>query len=367
MTVLYEIKVPKDDIDEEILVINLHFSAQDHIQKEVAIIDLETSKTVLELISPVEGYIEYFVENDEIVQVGQTIAKIHDSISSIEKSNSYQKETKEEEISSKKENEKTGKLVAKDAQILVDNHNIDIALIDSSFIKKKDVEKYLERQSIKKSSNVKENSATTSEPISNSKRIEIESLSSVNKTGLVSTVFMNVRAVDLNDSVKDSSMSSSSYLPLILLETSQLLKKYPAFNSFFSNQEIHTYKDINIGIAIDIDNGLKVFTLYETEKKSLDQIKNLLSQGIYKYLRKDLTPKDITGSTFTVTDLSLYGVDRFIPLVNKNQSSILAISSVDETLKRFTLSLSFDHRVIEGKRASEFLFELKELIENYIP
>jgi len=55
MTVLYEIKVPKDDIDEEILVINLHFSAQDHIQKEVAIIDLETSKTVLELISPVEG------------------------------------------------------------------------------------------------------------------------------------------------------------------------------------------------------------------------------------------------------------------------------------------------------------------------
>ena len=57
----------------------------------------------------------------------------------------------------------------------------------------------------------------------------------------------------------------------------------------------------------------------------------MLSQGIYKYLRKSLTPKELTGSTFTVTELSLYGVDRFIPLVNKNQSSILAISSVDET------------------------------------
>ena len=365
MTVLYEIQVPKDGIDEEILVINLYFSSQDPIQKEVAIIDLETSKTVLELSSTVDGYIEYLVENDEIVQIGQTIARIHDSISSIQESISHQDETKKEKPSNKKNIGKTDKLVAKDAQLLVDNHNVDISLIDSSFIKKKDVEKYLKEQSITVNSDKNKKLSTLSKPISNSKKIEIENLLSVNKTGLVSTVFINVKAVDLSNSTENS-LSSSSYLPLILLETSKLLKKYSSFNSFFANQEIHEYQDINIGLAIDIDDGLKVFTLYETDKKSLAQIKDLLSQGIYKYLRKSLTPKELTGSTFTVTDLSLYGVDRFIPLVNKNQSSILAISSMDETLKRFNLSLSFDHRVIEGKRASEFLFELKELIENYI-
>lgn len=365
MTILYEIQVPKDNMDEEIVVINLHFNSEDSIKKDIAIIDIETSKTVLELSSPVNGYIEYLVRTDEVVQIGQNIARIHDSISSIQESSSLQLESEKETSSSKVNVEKTNKSITKDAQLLISKYNIDISLIESSFIKKKDVEKYLLEQSITTNSNINKNPNIISKPISNSKKIEIENLSNINNTGLVSTVFMNIEAVDLHDS-GENSKTSSSYLPLILLETSKLLRKYPVFNSFFSNEEIHEYLDINIGLAIDIDDGLKVFTLFAIDKKSLIQIKDSIFQGSYRYLRKSLTPKDLTGSTFTVTDLSLYGVDRFIPLVNKNQSSILGISSVDETLKRFNLSLSFDHRVTEGKRASEFLFELKEGIENYM-
>ena len=120
-------------------------------------------------------------------------------------------------------------------------------------------------------------------------------------------------------------------------------------------------------MAIDIDDGLKVFTLYGTDKMDLNQVQDTLSEGLYKYLRKNLSVKELTGSTFTITDLSLYGIDRFIPLVNKNQSAILAISSIDKTLDRFNLSMSFDHRVTEGKLASQFMFELKQALESFKP
>ena len=210
-------------------------------------------------------------------------------------------------------------------------------------------------------------SNTISKPISNIKKVEIKNLSSVNETGFVSTVFINVKVINLNESKALSSLSSSSYLPLVVFESSKLLRKYPVFNSFFSNDEIYEYQQINIGVAIDIDDGLKVFTLYGTDKMDLNQVQDTLSEGLYKYLRKNLSVKELTGSTFTITDLSLYGIDRFIPLVNKNQSAILAISSIDKTLDRFNLSMSFDHRVTEGKLASQFMFELKQALESFKP
>ena len=114
---------------------------------------------------------------------------------------------------------------------------------------------------------------------------------------------------------------------------------------------------------MDIDDGLKVFVLPNTNTLSVDEIEGYVNEGIYKYLRKSLTPEDLSGSTFTISDLSQYGVERFIPLVNNNQAAILGVSSVDLKLNRFNMSLAFDHRVTEGKIASEFLSTLKGEIE----
>ena len=114
-----------------------------------------------------------------------------------------------------------------------------------------------------------------------------------------------------------------------------------------------------------MDDGLKVYTLKNTDKLSLEDIELEISQGIYDYFRKALTLNQIKGSTFTITDLSSLGVDHFVPLINYKQSAILGVSGVDKKLKRFTLSLSFDHRVTEGKVASKFLSELSsKLIEH---
>ena len=98
----------------------------------------------------------------------------------------------------------------------------------------------------------------------------------------------------------------------------------------------------------------------------MTNIESSISNAIDHYLNKSFTPEQLTGSTFTITDLSSFGASAVVPLVNSNQSAILGISSIDKKLNRVNLSLSFDHRVTEGKVASQFLLELKERIEGYL-
>lgn len=116
---------------------------------------------------------------------------------------------------------------------------------------------------------------------------------------------------------------------------------------------------------MDMDDGLKVVNLKNTDKMSLLEIDKMIYDLALKYIDKKLTSEDLTNTTFTITDLSSFGALSFTPLINKNNSAILGISKIDKKLNRIIISLSFDHRVTEGKIASLFLQELKDRIESY--
>ena len=196
---------------------------------------------------------------------------------------------------------------------------------------------------------------------------EIKALSSVQSAGIVSTIVISIEAIKKIQEYKEPLFAGSeSLLPLIVFEVSQLLKKYPILNAYFENDIIRIYNDINIGVALDIDNGLKVYTIKNTEQLSISSIEKSISIGVDHYLDRSLTPDQLTGSTFTITDLSSFGASVVIPLINLNQAAILGISTIDKKLNRINVSLSFDHRVTEGKVASQFLSELKERIEAYL-
>ena len=185
-------------------------------------------------------------------------------------------------------------------------------------------------------------------------------MSGVQSAGLVSTIFMDVDVSQIfyeyeTEIFKDS----DSFLPIIIFEVSRLLNNYPILNAYFDEDVIRLYEKINIGIAIDIDDGLKVCKLNSTNEMSMSDIENNLSKNIDDYMNRDLKVEQLSGSTFTVTDLSSFGVSGVVPLVNYNQCAILGISALDKKLSRITLSLSFDHRVTEGKIVSLFLSDLK--------
>jgi pyruvate dehydrogenase E2 component (dihydrolipoamide acetyltransferase) len=206
------------------------------------------------------------------------------------------------------------------------------------------------------------------EKLTSAKRREIEYLSEVQEAGLTSTIHTYIETdgifTPLNRSLR---YLKNSLLPLIVYEVSRLLTDYPLLNAWFTGDGIAQYKDVNPGFAIDIDKGLKVAKIAAAGQKSLQEIEAAILSLSGDYLDDKLRLEDLTDITFTITDLSAEAVALFQPLINKMNSAILGISAIDEKWQRCTLSLTFDHRVTEGRSAARFLKELKSRLESYRP
>ena len=206
------------------------------------------------------------------------------------------------------------------------------------------------------------------EKLSSGKKREIEYLGEVQSTGLTSTIHVYVETEGIFTHINRSlQYLKDSLLPVILYEASRLLTDYPLLNAYFTGEAIATYKEVNPGFAIDIDKGLKVLKIAGAGQKSIADIEQAILHLSGSYLDETLNIDDLTDITFTITDLSSEGVAFFRPLINKMNSSILGVSSIDAKLQRCALSLTFDHRVTEGKTAALFLKELKERLESYRP
>lgn len=363
MTILNELIAPKDNADDEVLVSKLYFSNGKKIQKGDELAELETSKTSISIVSEDTGYIEYCVSEDEYVKVGEVIIKIHSSKKSVDDSLNIKDEDTSQAI-----NDYGEKLISENARQYIKENNIDISSFEKHFITLEDVVKSetIITEKIQKIDNY-QITGTTSSKISFAKINEIKALTSVQSAGVVSTIFISIDSIEkIQEYTEPLFAGSESLLPLIVSESSKLLKKFPFLNAYFENNIIRVYDDINIGIAFDIDDGLKVYTIKNTEQLSMTAIEKNISDGVDCYLNKSLSPEQLTSSTFTITDLSSFGASAIVPLINFNQSAILSISSIDKKLNRVTVSLAFDHRVTEGKIASQFLLELKERIEGYL-
>ena len=155
-----------------------------------------------------------------------------------------------------------------------------------------------------------------------------------------------------------------------------LLKEYPVFNSSIDvagNQIIHK-KFYNIGVAVDTENGLLVPVIRDVDKKSIAELAEELTSIAERARQRKLDSKDLTGGTFTITNLGGIGGTGFTPIVNYPEVAILGISRGrlepvvhnGEIVPRLMmpLSLSYDHRVIDGAIAARFTRRLAEMLEN---
>ena len=362
MTILSEIIAPKSNADDVVLVRKLYFSNGEKVKKQDELIDLETSKTAIILDSPSDGYIEYCISTGDSVGVGEVIIKIHKSKKSANESMKLGKSK-----TNPSDMNYDNKIISNAALKHIEKSNFDISKLNTSFVTLENVDGPVSDGNVNSFlSSSGDITGTISSKITLAKINEIKALTSVQSAGIVSTIFISI---DVNTPIKGYSSSmfseSESLLPLIIFESSRLLRKYPVLNAYFDNGVIRTYENVNIGIALDIDDGLKVYTIQDSDSLSLSSVELSISQGVDDYLDKKLKPEQLIGSTFTITDLSSFEVNGIIPLVNFNQSAILGISSIDKKLNRVNLSLSFDHRVTEGKVASQFLVDLKDRVESH--
>jgi pyruvate dehydrogenase E2 component (dihydrolipoamide acetyltransferase) len=165
-----------------------------------------------------------------------------------------------------------------------------------------------------------------------------------------------------------------SYTDLIVKAVTLALREHPMLNSTLVGEKIVLHDEINIGVAVALDQGLIVPVVREAERKSLVQIHRAL-QDLAERARSDqLTVDEVTGGTFTVTNLGMYRVGAFTPIVNPPEVAILGVGGIDEHLvlaggqvsarSRMALSLTIDHRVVDGAPGAAFLQTLVEFLEH---
>ena len=183
---------------------------------------------------------------------------------------------------------------------------------------------------------------------------------------MTSTIHVQVKSEGISSKIDNSlKYFRGQLLPVIVYETSRLLKLFPKLNGYYDNGNMMLYQMVNLGFAVDMDLGLKVLKIEDSGQYQITELDQLMYELAGKYLDDKLATADLTDITFTVSDLSMEGVFDFRPLVNANNSAILGVSAIDPDNNHFNISLTFDHRMTEGRYASQFLKELKLRLESY--
>jgi len=165
-----------------------------------------------------------------------------------------------------------------------------------------------------------------------------------------------------------------TYTDLILKAVALALRDNLGLNSTFSDGKHIIYEDINVGMAVSLKGGLIVPTLYNCDKLKIGDIAKKRAELVNKAKEGKLTTEDVSNGTFTVTNLGMYRIRSFSPIINPPQAAILAVgeiyaepSFVGEEIKNqsfMDISLSCDHRIIDGKEGAEFLKTLVALLED---
>lgn len=165
-----------------------------------------------------------------------------------------------------------------------------------------------------------------------------------------------------------------SYNAFLLKACAQALVEYPHLNVQLTEQALVSLDEINIGLAVDTERGLMVPVIKNLDRKGLKEINTNLSDLVEKTLKGKLLPEEYSGGSFTITNLGSFGIDSFSPIINPPEIAILGIGKIVEKpaalngqliiQDAMTLSLSFDHRLIDGAPAAQFLQRICELLEN---
>lgn len=181
------------------------------------------------------------------------------------------------------------------------------------------------------------------------------------------------RLVTWREVVQNGSSEKITYTDLLVRLTAAALRKYPRLNASWQNGNIVLNADINIGLAVAVEEGLLVPVIQQADVMTLSQLASRRSEIVARAKAGKLALDDLSGGTFTISNLGMYGVDAFNAIVNPPQAAILAVSRIADRVvpvnrqpavqPMMTLSLSCDHRVVDGARGAEFLQALAELIE----
>jgi pyruvate dehydrogenase E2 component (dihydrolipoamide acetyltransferase) len=164
------------------------------------------------------------------------------------------------------------------------------------------------------------------------------------------------------------------YNDLIALSTVQALRDFPAVNAELVAEGIWQKDFVNLGVAVAVDNGLIVPVVKNADLLSLAELAAAIKDLAGLARSGALQPDDYSGGTFTLSNLGMFGLEEFVAIINPPEAGILAVGKIEDTPVAVSgsveihpvmkLTLSYDHRVVDGAPAAQFLSRIKEYLEN---
>ena len=165
-----------------------------------------------------------------------------------------------------------------------------------------------------------------------------------------------------------------SYTDLLVKFVAKALTEFPLLNCSVEDNKIVYKHYVNMGVAVALDNGLLVPNIADADKKSLTEISAEVKELAKLAREGKLPPEKLRGGTFTITNLGMYGIESFTPIINQPEVAILGVNTMEDKVvvrngemvirPMMNLSLTADHRVVDGSVAAQFLQRVKSLLEN---
>ena len=386
------IRMPKmSDTMEEGIISNWLKKVGDKVNSGDILAEVETDKATMELESYDDGILLHIgVKNGESVPVNDVIAIIGEKGENIKEI--LKEETKEEKAKtipeindiSKDKRLKASPLAKK----IAEEKGINLTNIkgsgDGGRIIKKDIEENTEIISTQNSTNIILPKTIGEEsfdevPISQMRKTISKRLS---KSKFSSPHFYITMEINMDNCIEgrkkinETSEVKISFNDIIIKATAAALRKHPMINSSYLEDKLRTNHHIHIGVAVAVKDGLLVPIIKFADNKSLSHISLEIKNLANKAKNKNLQPSDWEGNTFTISNLGMFGIDEFTAIINPNDSCILAVGGIKNTpiIKNgeivpgnlMKVTLSCDHRIVDGAMGSAFLQTLKELIEDPI-
>ncbi|NQV86443.1 MAG: 2-oxoglutarate dehydrogenase complex dihydrolipoyllysine-residue succinyltransferase [Woeseiaceae bacterium] len=398
-----EIKVPPlpESVSDATLVV-WHKSVGETVSRDENLVDLETDKVVLEVPAPASGTILKIVaKNGAIVQSGDVLAILEEGELDVSTPSPAASQPHPESAAVANKDLagpiKTGPAVRR----LLDEHDLDATMVSGSGkggrITKSDVMEFLKSDDSasltpgdrSSTANSTETESQVSGFVRSEQRVAMtrlrtriaERLVEAQHTAAMLTTFNEVdltEVLELRKRYKDSFEKKHGvrlgFMSFFAKASVEALKRFPALNASVEGTDIIYHNYFDIGIAVSSDRGLMVPVLRDVDQMSFAEFEAALNAVASKAQSGSISLEDLTGGTFTITNGGTFGSMMSTPILNQPQSAILGMHAImqrpmvvdGEIVARpmMYLALTYDHRIIDGKEAVQFLVSIKEQLED---
>ena len=282
---------------------------------------------------------------------------------------------------SKGDGDKDGRIKASPlARNMAEEKGIDLASVEGSGpdgrVVKKDIEEY---------EPAKSPAAATSFETAESEDVKISQMRKTIARRLSESKFTNPHfyetididmeaAMDARAKLNEVSDVKISFNDIVVKASAAALRRHPDVNSSWLDNVIRKHGDVNVAVAVAIDEGLMTPVINHTDKKTLRQISSETRELAELARDRKLQPEQMEGSTFTISNLGMFGIEEFTAIINPPNACILAVGAIRDVPvvkngdvvpgKRMKVTLSSDHRVVDGAKAAKFLNTLRQMLEN---